>query len=193
MITLGIIGIVAALTLPSLITKYKRQSAETKLKKFYSVINQTLQRSIAEYGEIEFNFSNDSNDDKHSDEVETFFKKYITKYLVTIKDERFNDNYYDVVFLDGSAFKGYIGSNNVFYIFYRLNYKTESSTRTNLDGKNEFLFGYSNGRVEPIWKNNSINSLKSNCYQTGDVQRPGCATLIMKNGWKIPDDYPWIK
>ena len=108
------------MTLPTLITQYKRQSAETKLKKFYSVINQTLQRSIAEYGEIEFNFSNDSNDDKHSDEVETFFKKYITKYLVTIKDERFNDNYYDVVFLDGSGFKGYIGSNNVFYIFYRL-------------------------------------------------------------------------
>ena len=94
------------MTLPTLITQYKRQSAETKLKKFYSVINQTLQRSIAEYGEIEFNFSNDSNDDKHSDEVETFFKKYITKYLVTIKDERFNDNYYDVVFLDGSGFKG---------------------------------------------------------------------------------------
>ena len=191
--TIGIIGVVAAMTLPTLITQYKRQSAETKLKKFYSVINQALQMSITEYGEIEFNFSNDSNDDKHSDEVETFFKKYITKYLVTIKDERFNDNYYDVVFLDGSGFKGYIGSNNVFYIFYRLNYKTESSTRTNLDGKNEFLFGYSNGRVEPIWKNNSINSLKSNCYQTGDVQRPGCATLIMKNGWKIPDDYPWIK
>ena len=109
-----------------------------------------------------------------------------------IKDERFNENYYNVVFLDGSGFRLYI-ANDVFYEFYRLNYRTESSTKTNLDGKNEFLFVYSNGRVEPIWKNNSINSLKSNCYQTGDVQRHGCATLIMKNGWEIPDDYPWIK
>ncbi len=192
MITLGIIGIVAALTLPSLITKYKRQSAETKLKKFYSVINQALQMSITEYGEIDVDFDKNLNTTEHNKEVDDFCKKYITKYLVKIKDERFNENYYDVVFLDGSGFRLYI-ANDVFYVFYRLNYRTESSTKTNLDGKNEFLFGYSNGRVEPIWKNNSINSLKSNCYQTGDVQRHGCATLIMKNGWKIPDDYPWIK
>ena len=192
MITLGIIGIVAALTLPSLITKYKRQSAETKLKKFYSVINQALQMSITEYGEIDVDFDKNLNTTEHNKEVDDFCKKYITKYLVKIKDERFNENYYDVVFLDGSGFRLYI-ANDVFYVFYRLNYRTESSTKTNLDGKNEFLFAYSNGRVEPIWKNNSINSLKSNCYQTGDVQRHGCATLIMKNGWKIPDDYPWIK
>ena len=192
MTTLGIIGIVAALTLPSLITKYKRQSAETKLKKFYSVINQALQMSITEYGEIDVDFDKNLNTTEHNKEVDDFCKKYITKYLVKIKDERFNENYYDVVFLDGSGFRLYI-ANDVFYVFYRLNYRTESSTKTNLDGKNEFLFAYSNGRVEPIWKNNSINSLKSNCYQTGDVQRHGCATLIMKNGWKIPDDYPWIK
>lgn len=192
LITLGIIGIVAALTLPSLITKYKRQSAETKLKKFYSVINQALQMSITEYGEIDVDFDKNLNTTEHNKEVDDFCKKYITKYLVKIKDERFNENYYDVVFLDGSGFRLYI-ANDVFYVFYRLNYRTESSTKTNLDGKNEFLFAYSNGRVEPIWKNNSINSLKSNCYQTGDVQRHGCATLIMKNGWKIPDDYPWIK
>ena len=190
--TIGIIGVVAAMTLPTLITQYKRQSAETKLKKFYSVINQAMQMSIAEYGEIDVDFDKNLNTPEHSKEVDDFCKKYITKYLVKIKDERFNENYYDVVFLDGSGFRLYI-SNDVFYVFYRLNYRTESSTKTNLDGKNEFLFAYSNGRVEPIWKNNSINSLKSNCYQTGDVQRHGCATLIMKNGWKIPDDYPWIK
>ena len=148
--------------------------------------------SITEYGEIDVDFDKNLNTTEHNKEVDDFCKKYITKYLVKIKDERFNENYYDVVFLDGSGFRLYI-ANDVFYVFYRLNYRTESSTKTNLDGKNEFLFAYSNGRVEPIWKNNSINSLKSNCYQTGDVQRHGCATLIMKNGWKIPDDYPWIK
>lgn len=193
LITLGIIGVVSALTLPSVITKYKRQNAETRLKKFYSVINQALQMSVAEHGEIEFNFVNDTNNDEHSKEVEEFFKQYITKYLVKIKDEKYNQNYYDVVFLDGSGFRGYIGSNDVFYIFYRLNYNTDSSTLTNLDGKNEFLFTYNNGRIEPIWKTNSISSLKSNCYQTGNVQRHGCAALIMQNGWKIPEDYPWIK
>lgn len=192
LITLGILGILAALTLPGIITKYKRISAETKLKKFYSSINQSLLMAIAEYGEINFEFLENTNNDKNSEEIEKFFKQYITKYLVKIKDEKFNDNYYDVVFLDSSGFRGYINQ-DVFYIFYRLNYKTESSTKTNLDGKNEFLFTYSNGKIEPIWKSWSINNLKNNCYQQGDMQRHGCAALIMKNNWKIPDDYPWIK
>ena len=39
LITLGIIGVIAALTIPSLVTKFRRQSAETQLKKFYTVIN----------------------------------------------------------------------------------------------------------------------------------------------------------
>lgn len=52
LITIGIIGIVAAMTLPTVITKYKRKTAETKLAKFYSVINQAIRMSIAEHGEI---------------------------------------------------------------------------------------------------------------------------------------------
>lgn len=40
LITLGVIGIMAALTLPTVISKYKRKSVETKLAKFYSVMNE---------------------------------------------------------------------------------------------------------------------------------------------------------
>ena len=38
MITLGIIGIVAAMTIPTLVTKYQAKIYETKLKKAYSII-----------------------------------------------------------------------------------------------------------------------------------------------------------
>ena len=42
LITLGIIGVVAAMTLPSLIGNYKKRETVTILKKAYSEISQAL-------------------------------------------------------------------------------------------------------------------------------------------------------
>ena len=42
LITLGIIGIVAALTIPSLVSKYQMKAFETAFKKQYSVLNNTI-------------------------------------------------------------------------------------------------------------------------------------------------------
>ena len=59
LITLGIIGIVAALTLPSVITKYQKKQTVAQLKKAYSTISQALVTSQYENGNIsEWNLSN---------------------------------------------------------------------------------------------------------------------------------------
>ena len=56
LITLGIIGVVAALTMPSLIEHHQKQVVETKLKSFYSIMNQAIQiAAIDEGGLDEFN------------------------------------------------------------------------------------------------------------------------------------------
>lgn len=52
LITLGIIGVVATITIPGLMTKYHRHVAETKLAKFDSIINQAVRMSIAENDDI---------------------------------------------------------------------------------------------------------------------------------------------
>lgn len=44
LITLGIIGIVAAMTLPALINKYQQKQTITQLQKVYSVLNQALRQ-----------------------------------------------------------------------------------------------------------------------------------------------------
>ena len=43
LITLGIIGIVAAMTLPALVGKYQKKVTVTRLKKFYSTMQQAIQ------------------------------------------------------------------------------------------------------------------------------------------------------
>ncbi len=50
MITLGITGVVAALTMPALIANYKEKEIITKAKKDYSLVMQALQLAQAEYG-----------------------------------------------------------------------------------------------------------------------------------------------
>lgn len=53
LITLGIIGIVAAMTLPALIGKYKEKVTITAVKKNYSMFSQALLMLANEYGSLE--------------------------------------------------------------------------------------------------------------------------------------------
>ena len=39
----------------------------------------------------------------------------------------------------------------------------------------------------------TFGSDKGSCYNANKELRYSCAGLIKQNGWKIPDDYPWIK
>ena len=54
LITLAIIGIVAALTIPSVISNYQQQEFKTGLKKAVSVLNEAIQTNIALDGETPY-------------------------------------------------------------------------------------------------------------------------------------------
>ena len=198
LITIGIIGIVAAITIPSIITKFKRQSAEVKLKKFYSVMNQAIQMSIAEHGDIYIDNEN-REDSNNSDYITTWYKEYLTKYIKTIKSEKIGTDYYEAIFADGSSFNSYMSATgpnrySALYIFYCLNYNICQLGK--YSGKDHFLFVYDPTKkmVTPIYSGNNINQLKDRCYNaTIEGYRWHCAALIEANGWKIPNDYPYIK
>ena len=53
LITLGIIGVVAAMTLPTLINTYQEKVTVSKLKKVYSMLSQGYLFAVQEYGEPE--------------------------------------------------------------------------------------------------------------------------------------------
>ena len=78
LITIGIIGIVATITIPTLMTKYAKKRTETQLKAFYSKINQTLKMSAAENGDIDGLITQRTY--SYDDQVE-FLKQYIFPYM----------------------------------------------------------------------------------------------------------------
>ena len=76
LITLGIIGIVAAMTLPSLVANYKEKEVITKAKKDYSIITQAFRLAQAEAG-VPGDNSILYTGAATSDDVAKAFSKYI--------------------------------------------------------------------------------------------------------------------
>ena len=106
LITLGIIGVVAALTLPSLIQKYQDQVLENQLKKMSSTISQGIQKAMADdgvsnFGDTELCQACMYPDGGSSNACIQMVKKYFN--VVAVKKER--REYYDGViqtkYIDG--------------------------------------------------------------------------------------------
>ena len=90
LITLGIIGIVAAMTLPSLIGKWQKKATVTRLKRTYTVLAQAVQRSIADYGDpsgwgTEGYYDSEATPENLQKIVESFSSTYIVPYLAKVK------------------------------------------------------------------------------------------------------------
>ena len=73
LITLVIIGVVAALTIPNLIINHQKEETITKLKKTYSTLAQITHKAIADHGPI-LSWDIDNNS-------ENFFNTYMAPYL----------------------------------------------------------------------------------------------------------------
>lgn len=81
LITLSIIGIVAAMTLPSLVNKVKYKELETALNKNYSILQQALQRAQIDTGEVisPANYQNTGGG-------KAPMKQLLLKYIIEAKD-----------------------------------------------------------------------------------------------------------
>lgn len=79
LITLGIIGVVAAITLPVLIQNYRKQVVLNKIKRTYTVLNNTLERAKADYGTNVNEWYIPSGDDRTKSMY--FVENYMLPYL----------------------------------------------------------------------------------------------------------------
>ncbi len=201
LITLGIIGVISAITMPILITNYQKQVTVNKLKQTYSMLSQAIQMAEAEYGFM-------SEWDIDYNETDKFFNKYMKPYLKTtdanlnpVKHFFLNGIDFDNDFVPGTLKHYYLANGselamwgsppyNVFFIFVDINgYKLP-----NVVGKDTFLFNtdidkgiVANGSL--LDRDTMINSEWSGCNKSS--RGNFCGALIMHDGWKIEKDYPW--
>jgi len=90
LITLGIIGVVAAMTLPVLTAKYQKIITATELKKSYSTILQAFTAAQKDYGDVsqwDFIKSESVTDGSElNNSLEFFAKTYLIPYLKVVTD-----------------------------------------------------------------------------------------------------------
>lgn len=95
LITLGIIGIVAALTIPTLVSNYQKRVTATELKQAYSVFYQVLEHSEIDNGPINTWKIVENPSDSTSMQSSYLRKKYIEPYFKNIKYVKYEDRAYN--------------------------------------------------------------------------------------------------
>ena len=86
MVTLGIIGVVAAMTMPVLIANHKKNVTITRLKRSYNILSNVFVRAQVDYGDIQnwdLAVSKGAVSEAVSDKnlLDTFVRKYMLPYL----------------------------------------------------------------------------------------------------------------
>ena len=202
LITLGIIGIVAAMTMPSLIYNHNKKVVEARLQKVHSVMNQAISMAELNYGPRDTWFINNSG----YDAKKSWCEKYLIPYLKVVKSGKYdNSNKFYMTFVDGSSLM--TAENNFFdWLFFPGNIDNCAGNKTDNYGVCFFPFRYRPVKIPSgdydAWNfetyaaswNGSTDALKTDsnygCY-SGSKYHGYCTRLIQVNGWKFPKDYPY--
>lgn len=214
LITLGIIGIVAAMTMPSLITNYKKKQTVAQLKKVYSILSQAYKLSENYNGPAsEWQF--DTSQEVNTDNVKKYVQTYWLPYFKSVQEcSKLGDCSYDKTAASpgGNHNLNLTGSNRytiilsdgtmIAFVPFLLDDKDKPSwsvqkfyidlngaKRPNVIGKDVFMFDLDNDKIIPHCQANTNDFINNSCSKTGNCQC--CAAKIIKDGWEITKDYPW--
>lgn len=200
LITLGIIGVVAALTIPTLVVKHRKQVVVEKLKKTSSSLLQASNLSKVDYGDSK----RESFEPLNADSALEMFNKYYVPYMKFLKVEKGEKGVFGYL-PDGTVlyfFKTYENNelnnpwNNTYFAVCMdekacedIESKVKLGYNSNIaNGKN--IFGlYHSGKIPTfIFKFYSHDQRVQMCKNNTNIE--SCSGLIFEAGWKIPDDYP---
>ena len=186
LISLGIIGVVAAMTIPTLMTNIHHRDISVKLQKFSSVMRQMLLTAEDEQGPVnEWNISL-----SHDEFFETYFLPYVKAGIS-------ND---ELIFNDGSTMTLFRGACK------DLIYDVNGKSKPNKEGYDQFRFlmcpkgdstwcgeqGFCSYRHNAIRTNRPklIECCKKHCSGHAGLT---CSALLEYDNWHFNKDYPYFK
>ena len=209
LITLGIIGVVAAMTMPSLVANYEKKRTATAVKKAYSELSQALKLAEVDYGDMEYW---DYPDGYDVEENKAFVNRYITPYYkgVTMLQDgsvpgSISQTGINFISSNGTIFSGKPNNSKAFFVLVDIN----GFKRPNKMGTDIFYFATSTGKLMPDgWEDGLTREMILNGYshnghtytcktaksESDDATlqaRHACTSLLMIDGWEFKKDYPW--
>jgi len=210
LITLAVIGIVAAITIPALIQSYQKRVASTRLKKFYSVMTQAIRLSEIENGSVEQwtrtgNLKDEELNylaDENYNEMSRFWTKYFAPYIKTLKieqkgnaDSSAAERRRTMIYLaDGVTLDAWNGG----CMSFRLD--INGKQKPNAWGKDIFLFHFCEKTFEQeLYLGKNVNFGPNKMIEATDRDKAleicrdesNCgALLIMYDNFEFKKDYP---
>lgn len=212
LITLGIIGVVAALTIPILISNYRKRQLETQIKATYSTIQQTIR--FADYEGVSYDTVKDGSDDA----IKEWFDSLLGKHL-KVEQLCINRNpkgcWHQVKTLAGATYgdsEG-IGTNIIGFTIakgasvtidaYNANdmknrygidtnesglvffFDANGKTKPNILGKDVYIMAWTAKGLVPAGSSKTKAQIEANCYSgTGEW----CLNDVLSKGFVISDN-----
>ena len=221
LITLGIIGIVAAMTLPAVINKIQNKDKSAKLKKFYSTLNQAILRSSVDNGDPEGWINNLKY--HNAEALYEWFEQYIMKYMVDIKNCRNGNvdcaagytycnkpgqctssstiikNYVLYMFSDGSMIVSLTGGNPdsegiTQSLILHILFDTNGYSKPNTFGQDIFSFRVliNNNQFKMTCDAGAWSKDRDWLLSSCKNEPQTCSCLLMySDNWEFKKDYPW--
>ena len=201
LIVMGVIGIVAALTLPNLNQSTNNKEKVAKLQKIYQNLSDAYGRAVAVYGPSDtwYGTQGNSNSDdiqKNAERIAEFLKASpaslsnvgVDKYLDgSISGSFIGAPGHTVKTADGTLVKIVCDSHPQGFIVDIDGANKGSFTW----GKDLFTFLIESGEIYPAGYNHTDQQLKDNCFKKGNF----CAGWVIQNGnmdyLKCPSSLSW--
>ncbi len=195
LITIGILGIVMAMTLPNLIKGYQKKATVEQLKKAYSVVSNALEMSQHENGDLKYwNVQNlGSTSDDYSMVITNFLNTYILPYMkikyncgtkceaqknvkryaLNGQERSWYSQFHYIIYLDDGSILSFMLDNNsqnweTLYIYYDIN----GNKRPNIYGIDIFTFTFY-GNDSPAIRFAGWNKTRAQMLSSGT--RTGCS------------------
>lgn len=203
LITLGIIGIVAAMTIPNLITKNNEKRTITQLKATQSILAQAFRLSEDEYGDasswtqefwsekgaveiaeklkpsLKIALDCGTRDPKGHCIKKTYYRKNGQKHDINYATD---SRYYKIVLLNGTAlwWKATDQGERNSGVYMEIWVDTNGTNLPNTWGKDLFVFAYENNGLRPFGAPNSHYPFKTHCLPK-DSTGYGCTYWVVTN------------
>lgn len=215
LITLGIIGIIAALTFPALIQKYKEKQTITSLKKVYSILSQAILSAEAEKGELK-DLITSNNSPENAAILYNYLKDYLkvskdcgtqegcfTKGPIKTLDGRLyneydkNMNEYRIILSDGMALMFYIYQNCPENLCGNIKVDINNFKGEYTFGRDVFVFNIINNHIFPTGIQEDIMApFEENCNRKSKSNSNGdsCTGWVIVNenmDYMHCDDLSW--
>lgn len=205
LITLVVIGVIAAITVPNIMQNTKRTQYAAKLKKFYSAMSNAVKLSEINSGTTAVEWAEELD-------WEVFIDNYLAKYMNYIKKEEIDSEL--VYHLNDSSFfslsgAGWISSRSstceIDFSYLSISYDINGEKKPNLYGRDKFNFFI----VTPFACNNGtkFSGLVPYIPTHGLYDRAAyieacefgegtdwfgeCSAIVANDAWEFKKDYPF--